>query len=101
MDLVEFRDMTHPWLAKIYLTKCKAGGVTPNHFAIMEGVDLKGGEIASNQGHTQTNLDGFVHPVVKWTKKGLLDHNIKFVLTEDQVTLIYYLDSLSPFLIKY
>lgn len=67
---------------KIYLAKCKAGGITPNHFAILEGVDLEGGEIASNQGHTQTSLDGFVHPVVKWTKEGLLDHIIKFVVTE-------------------
>ncbi|KIK76327.1 hypothetical protein PAXRUDRAFT_18293 [Paxillus rubicundulus Ve08.2h10] len=56
----------------------------PNHYAISEGVDPDGDKLVSDQDHTQMELDGFVFPVSKWTKEGLLDHIMEFVITEDQ-----------------
>jgi hypothetical protein len=36
--------------------------------------------------HTQSKLDSFVKSTSKWTKEGLLDHIIEFVVSEDQVS---------------
>ena len=42
-------------------------------------------ERTSAIGGAQASLDGFVQPVAKWSKEGLLEHIVEFVVQEDQV----------------
>lgn len=42
-----------------------------------------------NEESTQQNLDGFLKSVPKWSKEGLLEHIVDFVVSDDQVSLHY------------
>jgi hypothetical protein len=39
-----------------------------------------------NEESTQHNLDGFVKSVPKWSKEGLLEHIVDFVVSDDQIS---------------
>lgn len=39
---------------------------------------------------TQKSLAGFVKVVPKWSKEGLLEHLIDFVVSDDQVCFFYF-----------
>ena len=67
------------------------GNISPNHLAIPSTMVLTdSGEVeegTSTVGGAQAGLHGFVQPVVKWSKEGLLEHIMEFVVQEDQVRL--------------
>ena len=48
----------------------------------------------------QTSLDSFVEttPNVKWSQQGLLEHIMDFVVSDDQVSIVY--DYFYPFISK-
>ncbi|GLB42145.1 putative hAT family C-terminal dimerisation region [Lyophyllum shimeji] len=60
----------------IYLAKCEKNGVTPNPRAL--------GDDEADEDEDQANLDGFVHAAPKWTREGLLEHVMQFVVEDDQ-----------------
>ncbi|RDB19238.1 hypothetical protein Hypma_013493 [Hypsizygus marmoreus] len=63
----------------IYLEKCDALGIKPNdHACPVEDDD------DDEQGPQQAKLDGFVRSTPKWTKEGLLEHIVQFVVEDDQ-----------------
>ena len=67
---------------EMYLAKCKELQIEPYPCAKPKSEDDK-----PSDGTRQTRLDGFVQGVtsVKWSKEGLLEHVLDFVLSEDQV----------------
>ncbi len=69
-----------------YLAKCKELNFTPVSAALPEQQDSSGD---LNEESTQQNLDGFVKSVPKWSKEGLLEHIVDFVVSDDQVSLQY------------
>jgi hypothetical protein len=69
-----------------YLAKCKELNFTPVLAALPEQQDGSGD---LNEESTQQNLDGFVKSVPKWSKEGLLQHIVDFVVSDDQVGLQY------------
>ena len=68
---------------KTYLAKCKELNFTPVSTALPEQQDGLGD---LNEESTQQNLDGFVKSILKWSKEGLLEHIVDFVVSDDQVT---------------
>ena len=44
---------------------------------------------------SQASLDGFVQSIAKWSKEGLLEHIVEFVVQEDQVSFIVILDDIA------
>ena len=43
----------------------------------------------------QKKLDGFFKSTPKWSKEGLLEHIIDFVVSDDQVCSLFYLIQLN------
>jgi hypothetical protein len=74
---------------KIYIAKCREANTTPNHLAIPSTVTIgDDGSVATiSTGATQGTLEGFVQPTAKWSKEGMLEHIVEFVVREDQVGL--------------
>ncbi|KAG6829548.1 hypothetical protein H0H87_010965 [Tephrocybe sp. NHM501043] len=60
----------------IYLGACETLGITPNERACSNSQ-----EDMDDLGEGQKNLDGFVHSQSKWTREGLLDHIIEFIVS--------------------
>jgi hypothetical protein len=65
----------------MYLKKCKELEIDPVPAALPKADEPL--EASS----TQQSLDGFVKPMPKWSKEGLLEHLIDFVVSDDQVYL--------------
>ena len=66
-----------------YLKKCNELEIEPNPAALPQ-VDEPLEAVSSQQ-----SLDGFVKTVPKWSKEGLLEHIIDFVVSDDQVCAIH------------
>ncbi|KAH9007830.1 hypothetical protein EDB84DRAFT_1447292 [Lactarius hengduanensis] len=64
------------------MKKCKDTGVEPHPRAI--GSD----DNDQNTTLTQVNLDGFMQRIPTWTKQGLMEHVIQFVVEDDQSFLV-------------
>ncbi|KIK78712.1 hypothetical protein PAXRUDRAFT_28559 [Paxillus rubicundulus Ve08.2h10] len=71
---------------KIYVAKCREANTTPNHLAIPPTVTIgdDGSVTTISTGATQGTLEGFVQPTMKWSKEGMLEHIVEFVVREDQ-----------------
>ena len=74
---------------KIYLTKCKALEIQPNPAVLL----LKTEANSEDQKLTQPSLDQFL--TMKWSKEGLLEYLVNFVVQSDQVKP-FVLDTQSP-----
>jgi hypothetical protein len=65
-----------------YLKGCKAAGLTPkvkpSQAATVIELDDDGNEV-------QATLDMFIQPTPKWTKEGLLDHIVEYIVSNDMV----------------
>lgn len=44
---------------------------------------------------SQASFDGCVQSIPKWSKEGLLEHIVEFVVQEDQISFIVILDDLA------
>ena len=66
----------------IYLKKCKEAGVDPHPRAI--GSDKNDKNATLKQG----NLDSFMQRMPTWTKQGLMEHIVQFVVADDQSFLV-------------
>jgi len=64
-----------------YLRKCKNLKIEPNPICLPQTDDNK----SQNKPNQQTNLQDYVTPIPKWTKEGLLEHILEFVVQDDQV----------------
>lgn len=66
----------------MYLQVCEELEIEPNQCAMPDPED-----ITPEDRPLQTSLDGFVQatPNVKWSKEGLLEHILEFVVAGDQV----------------
>lgn len=72
----------------MYIQKCRELQITPDQRALPKQ--------ETEKPEAQTSLDGFVEttPNVKWSRQGLLEHILDFVVSDDQVSIVY--DSLYP-----
>ncbi|KIJ96422.1 hypothetical protein K443DRAFT_10649 [Laccaria amethystina LaAM-08-1] len=68
----------------MYLAKCKELQIEPNPRGKPKSEDDK-----PSDGTRQTSLDGFVQGVasVKWSKEGLIEHILDFVVSDDQLSI--------------
>lgn len=82
--------MTH---GAIYLAKCKDLGIPPNPAALQAA----GTEQALPLGEKQTDLHGFVKSTPKWTKEGLLEHILEFIILDDQVPIFQFIEYLTNY----
>ncbi|KAF8801154.1 hypothetical protein BYT27DRAFT_7262185 [Phlegmacium glaucopus] len=57
-----------------YLKKCKASKIEPHPRALAIKIEEE----------QEEKIDGFLKPAPKWTKEGLLEHIIEFVVVDDQ-----------------
>lgn len=73
-----------PTHGKMYLEKCNELKIEPNPRALPSP--------EKNQPESQTSLDGFVQvkPSVRWSKEGLLEHILHFVISDDQVKFSFF-----------
>ncbi|KAH9007510.1 hypothetical protein EDB83DRAFT_2323720 [Lactarius deliciosus] len=62
---------------EVYLKRCKDAGVDPHLRAIGSDDNDK------NVTLTQVNLDGFMQRIPTWSKKGLMEHVIQFIVEDD------------------
>ena len=62
-----------------YLAKCQAKGITPHPCAVAHS------EKPSDEHTEQQTIEGFLKPVSKWSREGLLEHLVEYIATEDQV----------------
>ena len=62
-----------------YLAKCQAKGITPHPRAVAQS------EKPSDEHMEQQTIEGFLKPVSKWSREGLLEHLVEYIATEDQV----------------
>src|ERR1700678_10919 len=67
----------------MYMKKCKELKIEPNPRALPKPEDDRPSDMTK-----QASLDGFVQGVasVKWSKEGLLEHILNFVVSDDQVS---------------
>lgn len=72
----------------MYLQACKENQLVPHPRCLP-----KPKKASPSDGSTQTNLDGFVEatPSVKWSRQGLLEHILDFVVSDDQVIKSYFI----------
>ncbi|KAF8881171.1 hypothetical protein CPB84DRAFT_1873503 [Gymnopilus junonius] len=66
---------------EMYLKICQKMGIKPNEHALPNPEDMP------SDTTMQTHLDGFVQatPNVKWSKEGLLEHILDFIISGDQL----------------
>ena len=74
---------------KVYLEKCKEVGMEP----VAAALPQQSQDSASVQ-DSQANLDSFVKSVPKWSKEGLLEHIINFVVSDNQVGFYFLFDNM-------
>ncbi|KAH9168616.1 hypothetical protein EDB89DRAFT_1909195 [Lactarius sanguifluus] len=67
---------------EVYLKRCKEAGVDPHLRAIGNDDNDK------NMTLTQVNLDGFMQRIPTWSKQGLMEHVIQFVVEDNQLFLV-------------
>ena len=75
--------------SKAYLEKCKEVGMEP----VMVALPRQSQDSAPVQ-DSQANLDSFMKSVPKWSKEGLLEHIINFVMSDDQVHFYFLFDNM-------
>jgi hypothetical protein len=71
----------------MYIQKCRELKIVPDPCALPKQ------ETETPEGLSkQASLDSFVDaaPIVKWSRQGLLEHIIDFVVSDDQVSVVYY-----------
>src|SRR5882724_5041136 len=71
----------------MYIQKCQELEVYPNPHALPKP-DTEHTIGLSKQG----SLNSFIEatPNIKWSRQGLLEHIIDFIISDDQVSLVYY-----------
>ena len=66
------------------MKKCTSKNIEPNPRALPS----KSVQDTAETEMVQEKIDTFVLP--KWSKKGLLEHLIEFIVTDDQVALFFF-----------
>jgi hypothetical protein len=64
-----------------YLTKCQAKGITPHPHVLAHS------DKPSDKCTEQQSIEGFLKPVPKWSQKGLLEHLVEYIVTEDELII--------------
>lgn len=65
-----------------YLKGCKAAGIEPKAKNLQQATVI---ELDDDGNEVQGTLDNFVQPSQTWTKAGLLDHIVEYVVLSDLV----------------
>ena len=66
---------------KYYLKKCAEHKIEPNKAAVPSKVAQESNEL----GLVQPTINDFIKSAPKWSKEGLLEHLVDFVVSGDQV----------------
>jgi hypothetical protein len=71
----------------MYIQKCRELDIAPDPCALPKQETQKPEGLSK-----QASLDSFIEatPNVKWSRQGLLEHIIDFVISDDQVSMVYY-----------
>jgi len=70
-----------------YIQKCQKLEITPDQYALPKQETEKLEGLSK-----QASLDNFVEATLnaKWSHQGLLEHVMDFVISDDQVSIVYY-----------
>jgi hypothetical protein len=77
---------------EMYLQKCRELEIDPDERALPKPETEKPAGLSK-----QASLDSFVEapPNVKWSRQGLLEHIMDFVISDDQVNTFYFVIAVS------